>query len=84
MNNEKQGLFRKAWALQEKIEARGQRFGKGKYGRVFKMARKPSPEHYEKTAMIVGLGILAIGGLGFTIYMIKQLVIPFIMKALGY
>ena len=84
MDTEKKGFMGKAWALQHRIEARQQRFGKGKYGRVLKMARKPTNEEYGKTAKITGLGILVIGALGFTIYIIKQLVIPWILKTLGY
>ena len=84
MNEEHKGLVDKAWAVQHKIEERQQRIGKGKYGRVLKMARKPTNEEYEKTAKIVGLGIVLIGALGFVIYIIRELVAPWILKALGY
>ncbi len=84
MNEEHKGILDKAWAAQHKIEEREQRIGKGKYGRVLKMARKPTNEEYEKTAKIVGLGILLIGALGFAIYIINDLVAPWILKALGY
>ena len=84
MNEERSSLFDKAWSVQHKIEERQQRIGKGKYGRVLKMARKPTNEEYEKTAKITGLGILLIGALGFVIYIIRELVAPWILKALGY
>lgn len=84
MNEERRSLFDKAWSVQHKIEERQQRIGKGKYGRVLKMARKPTNEEYEKTAKITGLGILLIGALGFVIYIIRELVAPWILKALGY
>jgi protein transport protein SEC61 subunit gamma-like protein len=84
VNEEHKGLVDKAWALQHKIDERQQRIGKGKYGRVLKMARKPTNEEYEKTAKITGLGILLIGLLGFVIYIIRELVAPWILKALGY
>ena len=84
VNEEHKGLVDKAWAVQHKIEERQQRIGKGKYGRVLKMARKPTNEEYEKTAKIVGLGIVLIGALGFVIYIIRELVAPWILKALGY
>lgn len=77
------GIMDRAWELQHKIEVRQQRIGKGKYGRVLKMARKPTNEEYEKTAKIVGLGILLVGALGFVIYIIKELAVPWIMSALG-
>ena len=73
-----------AWELQHKIEVRQERIGKGKYGRVLKMARKPTNEEYGKTAKITALGIIAVGALGFAIYMIIDQVIPWILSSLGY
>ena len=84
MNEEHKGLLDKAWAVQHKIEERQQHIGKGKFGRVLKMARKPTNEEYEKTAKITGLGIMLIGALGFVIYIVRELVAPWILKALGY
>ena len=84
VNEERKGFLEKAWVLQHKIEERQQRIGKGKYGRVLKMARKPTNEEYEKTAKITGLGILLIGALGFVIYIMRELVAPWILKTLGY
>lgn len=78
------GIFNKAWELQHRIETRQQRIGKGKYGRVLKMARKPTNEEYEKTSKITGAGILLIGAIGFVIYIIKELAVPWILTALGY
>lgn len=70
--------------MQHRIEVRQQRIGKGKYGRVLKMARKPTNEEYEKSAKITGAGILLVGAIGFLIYIIIDLVIPMIFEALGY
>jgi protein transport protein SEC61 subunit gamma-like protein len=84
VNEEHKGLLAKAWAVQHKIEERQQHIGKGKFGRVLKMARKPTNEEYEKTAKITGLGIMLIGALGFVIYIVRELVAPWILKALGY
>lgn len=78
------GIIDRAWELQHKIEVRQQRIGKGKYGRVLKMARKPTNEEYEKTSKITGLGILLVGAIGFAIYIIKELAVPWILSALGY
>jgi protein transport protein SEC61 subunit gamma-like protein len=83
LKNDKSFIDR-AWELQHRIEARQQRIGKGRYGRVLKMARKPTNEEYGKTSKITGIGILAVGALGFLIYIIKELVVPWIMGALGY
>ena len=77
-------ILDKAWDLQHRIEVRQERIGKGKYGRVLKMARKPTNEEYEKTAKITGAGILAVGALGFAIYVIIDQVIPWILSTLGF
>src|SRR5204863_409062 len=48
----------KSWDVQRRIEERVKRLGKGKYGRVLKMARKPTSDEYSKVVMITGLGIV--------------------------
>jgi len=58
----------KAWSIQRRIEKRFKHIGKGKYGRVLKLARKPTADEYNKIVMITGIGILLIGGLGFAIW----------------
>jgi protein transport protein SEC61 subunit gamma-like protein len=59
-----------SWKEQSKAEERMKRFGKGKYGRVLKMAKKPDAEEYKRTLQITSIGVLLIGGLGFIIYLI--------------
>ena len=61
-----------SWKEQSKAEERIKRFGKGKYGRVLKMAKKPDGEEYKRTLQITSIGILLIGGVGFIIYLIWQ------------
>jgi protein transport protein SEC61 subunit gamma-like protein len=61
-----------SWKEQSKAEERIKRFGKGKYGRVLKMAKKPDGEEYKRTLQITSLGVLLIGGLGFFIYLMWQ------------
>ena len=77
------GIINRAWEIQHKIEVRQERIGKGKYGRVLKMARKPTNEEYEKTSKITMTGILAVGALGFLIYIIIDQIIPWILESLG-
>jgi protein transport protein SEC61 subunit gamma-like protein len=77
--DEEKGFFNRARALQHRIEEREQRIGKGRFGRVLKMARKPTNEEYEKTAKITGLGIVMIGALGFLCYIIRELIAPWIL-----
>ena len=57
-----------AYELQDEFESKARGFGKGKYGRIIKMARTPSREEYVKTLYITGLGIIIIGAAGFVIW----------------
>jgi protein transport protein SEC61 subunit gamma-like protein len=81
-NNDKSFVDR-AWNLQNRIEARRNRFGKGKYGRVLKMARKPTNDEFLKTSKITFVGILLIGGLGFLVFLLAKQLAPWIAEALG-
>lgn len=63
-----QRIIDKSWELQRRIEEKFKHLGKGKYGRVIKMARKPDYDEYIRTIGITGAGILFVGGLGFAIY----------------
>ena len=83
-SNNDNGFIDKAWNVQHNIESRQKRIGKGKYGRVLKMARKPTNEEYEKTSKITGAGILLIGGLGFVIWLISKHIAPWIAETLGF
>ena len=74
----------RAWELQHNIEVRQKRIGKGKYGRVLKMARKPTDEEYSKTSKITGAGILIVGGLGFVVWLFAKNVAPWIAELLGW
>jgi protein transport protein SEC61 subunit gamma-like protein len=65
------------------MEERARRFGKGKYGRVLKMARKPTRDEFNKTCLIVGLGIILIGSLGFLIYFLWTQLPPVLRNLLG-
>jgi protein transport protein SEC61 subunit gamma-like protein len=53
---------------QQKVEIRLREFGRGKYGRVIKMARKPEMTEYLKTCKLTAIGLVLIGALGFFIY----------------
>ena len=76
-------FVKKAWEIQHNIEARQKRIGKGKYGRVLKMARKPTNDEFAKTSKITGVGIMLIGGLGFLIFLIAELLAPWLAEMLG-
>ena len=53
--------------FQDKVESKFRNMGKGKYGRILKMARTPTPEEYRKTVTITGIGIIVLGAVGFGI-----------------
>ncbi len=60
----------KSWDIQRKIEEKAKRIGRGKYGRILRMARKPTSDEYIRVLQITGLGILLIGAVGFLIFLI--------------
>ena len=76
-------VVKTAWDLQGQIEERARRLGKGRYGRVLKMARKPTAKEYTRVLQITGLGLLALGGVGFAIYLFMSYVPPWIKSLLG-
>ena len=59
--------------LQDEFESKARGFGKGKYGRIMKMARTPSREEYKKTLMITAIGIILIGAVGFVIWWLMSI-----------
>ena len=61
-------IVEESWNIQGRIEGRAKNFGKGKYGRVLKMARKPENDEYVKVLQITSVGLILMGGLGFLIY----------------
>jgi len=63
-------VVKTAWDLQGQIEERARHLGKGRYGRVLKMARKPTRKEYTKVLQVTGLGILVLGFVGFGIYLL--------------
>ncbi len=67
-------LVGKAWDAQEKLEGRLANIGKGKYGRVIRMARKPTPEEYRKAAIVSAVGMGLLGAMGFLIYYLMSFI----------
>ena len=70
----RESLVGKAWDAQERLEGRLSNLGKGKYGRVLRMARKPTPEEFRKAAVISAIGIGVLGAIGFLVYYLMSLV----------
>ena len=76
-------IIKKSWNLQRKVEEKSKRIGKGKYGRVLKMARKPDKEEFTKVIQITGIGIILVGALGFVIYLLWVHLPPILRDLLG-
>ncbi len=57
----------RAEGIQGKMESKVGNLGKGKYGRILKMAHTPTKDEYKKTCYIAALGILVLGAVGFAI-----------------
>ena len=83
-DKDNRSIVDRAWDLQHNVEARQNRIGKGKYGRVLKMARKPTDEEFAKTSKITGAGILIVGGLGFVVWLLAKHVAPWIGEIFGW
>ena len=76
-------IIERARDLQNNLEAKRNRIGKGKYGRVLKMTRKPTNDEFSKTSKITGLGMIIIGGIGFLVFLIATMVVPWIADLIG-
>jgi len=71
-------ILEKSLGLQNRVIERTKRIGKGKYGRVLKMSRKPDSEEFIKTVQVTTMGMILIGGLGFIIYLLFEYTPDFI------
>lgn len=71
-------IVEKSWEVQKRIEERAKRLGKGKYGRVLQMARKPTRDEFSKVVQLTALGLLLIGAVGFAMYLVFVYVGPWI------
>jgi len=57
----------KASGIQDDIESKFRGIGKGRYGRILRMARRPDKDEYKRIVMITGIGIIILGAVGFAI-----------------
>jgi len=53
--------------IQEDFESKVENLGRGKYGRILKMAHTPTRSEFKKSCYIAALGVVILGGLGFVI-----------------
>ncbi|AIZ57064.1 preprotein translocase subunit SecE [Candidatus Methanoplasma termitum] len=61
------GIEERADGIQNSFESKTKNLGRGKYGRILKMARTPTREEYKKTCYIAALGMIVVGAVGFAI-----------------
>lgn len=73
-----QGFMARAWAWQHALDRKWDGIGKGRFARVLRMARKPEPEEFRQSAIIVLVGIAVIGGIGFAIFLLMDGLIGYI------
>lgn len=70
----RESIVGRAWNAQERLEGRLSNLGRGKYGRVLRMARKPTPEEFRKSALVSAAGLAILGALGFAIWALMRLI----------
>jgi len=58
----------RARRVQDQFDGRLRTIGHGKYGRILRMARRPTSEEYVKVLQVTWLGAVLIGLTGFAIY----------------
>jgi len=58
----------RARRVQDQFDGRLRNVGHGKYGRILRMARRPTSEEYVKVLEVTWLGAVLIGMTGFAIY----------------
>ena len=71
----------KAWDAQENLEKKWASIGSGRFARVLRMARKPEPEEFRQSAIIVLVGIAIIGAMGFFTYLFMSWLLKAITPA---
>jgi protein transport protein SEC61 subunit gamma and related proteins len=58
----------RAKRVQDELDGRLRNIGHGKYGRILRMARRPTSEEYVKVLEVTWLGAILIGIIGFAMY----------------
>jgi len=58
----------RARKVQDEVDGRLHNLGHGKYGRILRMARRPTPDEYVKVLGVTWLGAALIGLVGFAFY----------------
>jgi protein transport protein SEC61 subunit gamma and related proteins len=58
----------RARRVQDNFDGKLRTFGHGRYGRILRMARRPTSEEYVKVLGVTWLGAIVIGTTGFLLY----------------
>ena len=77
-------FINKVWKTQQKLEERFKRIGRGQYGRVLRLARKPTTDEFVKSSWVVGIGIAIVGFIGFVVYYVWLKAPPIDADLLGF
>jgi protein transport protein SEC61 subunit gamma and related proteins len=72
----------RARKVQDEVDGRLHHLGHGKYGRILRMARRPTPDEYVKVLEVTALGAVLIGLTGFAIYIFFTQVGPWLFTNL--
>ncbi len=73
----------RARRAQDNFDGRLRTFGHGKYGRILRMARRPTQEEYVKVLEVTALGAVLIGLTGFGIYIFFTQAGPWLWTSLS-
>ena len=72
----------RARRVQDQFAGRLRAVGHGKYGRILRVARRPTSEEYVKVLQVTWLGAILIGLTGFAIYIFFSQAGPWIWSNL--
>ena len=68
----------RARRAQDEFDGRLRTFGHGKYGRILRMARRPTQEEYVRVLQVTFIGAVLIGSTGFALYIFFNQVGPWL------
>lgn len=68
----------RARQIQEEVDGRLHSVGHGKFGRILRMARRPTSEEYVKVLEVTWIGAALIGSVGFLFYIFFTVVGPWL------
>jgi protein transport protein SEC61 subunit gamma and related proteins len=70
----------RARKVQDEVDGRLHNLGHGKYGRILRMARRPTSDEYVKVLEVTWLGAFLIGLTGFAFYIFFSQAGPWIWQ----